>query len=197
MPQPTTPVEHEKVATAIDDRLTRVWEVYNRVRGEAFNLSILAFIHYVQSVIPDAQYIALEVTDQGGDTMTFQNVGITWDAWKKLSTEDAGAFITVIDGVDYVPIDSSDDLFEQFDEDTLVEYAMSVEDYQLVAHPWFERTGNRHSGQGRLWIAPALEALNDTYEGFIGEALDPFPNPNDPRAVAAWLARETAPTEET
>lgn len=191
MTAPSTPIEHRKVSDAIDDRLTRVWEVYRRVKGEAFNLSVLAFIHFVLSNVPEAKYLALEVSDQGGDDMRFRGAGVLAAG---IDTDELA--VVEIDGVDYAEVDeSSHDLAGC--EDALLAYASSIEDYQLGGQPWYERTGTRHSGQGRLWIAPALEALNDTYEGFMSEALDPFPDPNDAVAVAAWLARETAPTEET
>lgn len=188
MTTPTTPVDHRKIADEIDARLVRVWEVYNRIRDEAFNLNLLALIHYLASLVPDVAFIELEVTDQGGDTMTFGRVGLAEDRYLAWRPENDGYDTTEIDGQSqlYVVLDESDEALEDFSTiDTLGEYAMAIEEYQLTGHSWFERIGNRHSGRGRIWIAPALLALTSTYEAFIGETLDPTP---DADAVSAWAA---------
>jgi len=209
MTAPSTPVEHRKVSEAIDDRLARIWAVYSRVQDEALNLSLLAFAHYVLGAAPNAEYIGVEVTDQGGDSLVFDCIGVedkNYLAWQRehgYLTSGLSSEVRDRTGQHYVEIrydhpvmdDVNDDGETILSTDALTEYAQSIEERQLVGFDWFERIGSRHSGQGRIWLGSLLLSLHDTYEGFVGEALDPFPDPNDRQAVAAWLARETAPKE--
>lgn len=208
--------EHSKVSEAIDTRLARLWAVYARIKGESFELSTLSLVHYVMAALPNVAFINLMVTDQGGDSMTFNHAGVArekWDAWTEdrsyLGDPEAETLVgrrdnlETIDGVEYVLVDTTFDCFNTVeedgtrlvDEDELWEHAAALEDEALAGWDFYERVGNRHSGIGRLWVDKALDALSKTYEGFIGEALDPMPDPNDKVALAAWLARATAPEE--
>lgn len=199
---PKTADEYRAADVALNARLGRIYPVLSRLCQEAEMLNILQLCCYVRAHVPEAAYVALLVTDQGGDTMTLDGVGVPRDAYLRLphaTSNDAfrevewqstDATAPLIKGEFGLIADMDEGTtFEAvgLDEDTIWELCNALHENSISEWGLFYQPGTRHSGFGRLWIDAAFATLAPQHLEVLAGAIDPMPDPNDQAAIGAWI----------
>lgn len=156
-----------RLAAKVAERLSKLWDMRSRINEIATDLAVLELCYTVRAEHPHAAKILLEVTDQGGDSMTFCSI-----------ETDSGGIISE---------DSDSDEEWVLDIDDLSNTAMGIEEHDLTEYRCWHGTGSRNSGAGFIDITEAIAQIAPG----VAKLIDPMPDPNDLPAIEAWLEGQT------